>query len=78
MGCLPTVSYTCDLDLSTILTEDTSVNVGYNYVMQQTVSEEIPFETVCTESDELYEGEQKNRHRGRKRPCKQDLCRQLS
>lgn len=59
MGCLPTVSYTCDLDLSTILTEDTSVNVGYNYVMQQTVSEEIPFETVCTESDELYEGEQK-------------------
>ena len=59
MDCLPTVSYTVDLPLDTVLTEDTTVNVGYNYVMQESVFEEIPYETVYTDTDSLYEGEEK-------------------
>ena len=59
LGCLPTVSYSVDLPLNTILTEDTAVTVAYNYTVYETACEEIPFETVYTDSDELFEGEEK-------------------
>lgn len=59
LDCLPTVSYSVDLPLNTILTEDTAVTVAYNYTVYETASEEIPFETVYTDSDELFEGEEK-------------------
>ena len=58
MDCLPTVSYSVDLPLNTLLTENTEVTVAYNYTVYHTEQQEIPFETVYTDSDELYEGEE--------------------
>ena len=64
LGSLPTVSYSVDLPLNTILTEDTAGTVAYNYTVYETATEEIPFETVYTDSDELFEGEEKVKTEG--------------
>lgn len=69
---LPTVSYSVDLPLNTILTEDTAVNVAYNYTVYETACEEIPFETVYTDSDELFEGEEKVVTEGANGLCQKD------
>ena len=76
LGSLPTVSYSVDLPLNTILTEDTAVTVAYNYTVYETATEEIPFETVYTDSDELFEGEEKVKTEGVNGLCQNEISRE--